>query len=171
MSGVNINSYLVHLISDLFNVFQWINVIIYGNYFTLKGNTRIWKPVLPTSYYKYRHPETRGFQLWALSPLEVILNTWSYITITTSKNANIIYIIRILIMGKCLYGCHHWHCIQSIVCLYLSIFLLQILIFIIYTAYRKEDYFPLYKALLALVLSGLHLEDPDAELRKFSFQQ
>jgi hypothetical protein len=48
---------------------------------------------------------------------------------------------------------------------------LQILIFIIYTAYRKEDYFPLYKALLALVLSGLHLEDPDAELRKFSFQQ
>ena len=50
-------------------------------------------------------------------------------------------------------------------------FLLQILIFIIYTAYRKEDYFPFYKALLALVLSGLHLEDPDAELRKFSFQQ
>lgn len=175
LSGVHINSYLVHLISDVFNVFQWINVIFYDNCFTLEGNTRIWKPVIPTSYYKYRHPKTRGFQLQALYLQEVLLSTWSYITITTSKNANIIYIIITLMMGKCLYEGHHWqwlllHSKYSLF-VFVNFLKLQILIFIIYTAFRKEDCFPLYKALLALILSGLHLEDPDAELRKFSFQQ
>lgn len=82
LSGVNINSCLVHLISDLFSVIQWINVLPYGDYFTLEANTKIRKPASPTSHYKYRHAKSRDFHLWSLHLQEVILNSWSYITLT-----------------------------------------------------------------------------------------
>lgn len=108
LSGVNINSCLVHLISDLFSVIQWINVLPYGDYFTLEANTKIRKPASPTSHYRYRHAKSRDFHLWSLHLQEVILNSWSYITLTFLQNSNIIYVIVTLIMGNCLHGCDHW---------------------------------------------------------------
>lgn len=52
LPGVNINSRLVHLISDLFDVFQWISTLPYGDYFTLGANSRIPKAAGLTSFYK-----------------------------------------------------------------------------------------------------------------------